>query len=164
MQNMRESAGATRIEKDALGPVAVPRGHLAGAQTQRAIENSALGRPRFCWDHPVIRALGVLKKSAALANRKLGALDSEFPLIAVQTGSGTRTNMNANGIIASRAIQLAGGYEKAAEIALKAHREGSSLRAAALALDCVSAEQFALWVRPPDMVHPQGVAPAAEPR
>ncbi|MGH7110560.1 MAG: class II fumarate hydratase [Stellaceae bacterium] len=129
MKNTRESAGATRIERDTLGAVAVPAEHLWGAQTQRAIENFAIGRPRFGWGRPVIRAFGILKRSAALANRELGtldgekadliaraaeeviagALDGEFPLTAFQTGSGTQTNMNANEVIANRAIQLAGG-------------------------------------------------------
>ena len=129
MKNTRESAGATRIEKDTLGPVEVPAEHLWGAQTQRAIENFSIGRTRFRWGRPVIRALGILKKSAALANRELGELsrgkaelivraaeeviagdlDREFPLAAFQTGSGTQTNMNANEVIANRAIEMAGG-------------------------------------------------------
>src|SRR6185503_11325860 len=84
---------------------------------------------RFRWDRPVIQALGILKKCAALANGELGQLprekvdlivraaqevidgklDGEFPLVVFQTGSGTQTNMNANEVIANRAIQLAGG-------------------------------------------------------
>ncbi|MGH7099209.1 MAG: hypothetical protein ACREE4_16335, partial [Stellaceae bacterium] len=66
MKNTRENAGATRIERDTLGAVAVPAEHLWGAQTQRAIENFAIGRPRFGWGRPVIRAFGILKRSAAL--------------------------------------------------------------------------------------------------
>ena len=119
----------TRIEHDALGPVAVPAEHLWGAQTQRALENFRIGVDRFRWGRPVIRALGIVKKCAALANSELGQLapdkadliaraaeeviegklEAEFPLTAFQTGSGTQTNMNANEVIANRAIQLAGG-------------------------------------------------------
>ena len=118
-----------RVEKDALGEVRVPADHLWGAQTQRSIENFPIGVDRFRWGRPVIRAFGVLKKSAALANGELGELpadkvdlivraaqdvidgrlDGEFPLVVFQTGSGTQSNMNANEVIANRAIQLAGG-------------------------------------------------------
>jgi fumarate hydratase, class II len=118
-----------RVEKDALGEVQVPAGHLWGAQTQRSVVNFPIGVDRFRWGRPVIRAFGVLKKAAARANGKLGelpddkvpliaqaaqevidgTLDSEFPLVVFQTGSGTQSNMNANEVIANRAIQLAGG-------------------------------------------------------
>jgi len=118
-----------RIEKDALGEVRVPAEHLWGAQTQRSIENFPIGVDRFKWGRAVIRAFGVLKKSAAVANGELaelpadkvalieraaqevidGKLDAEFPLVVFQTGSGTQSNMNANEVIANRAIQLAGG-------------------------------------------------------
>jgi fumarate hydratase class II len=118
-----------RIEKDALGEVKVPAARLWGAQTQRSIGNFPIGVPRFRWDRPVIRALGLVKLASARANAKLGtlsgdkarlieraarevvegALDAEFPLVVFQTGSGTQSNMNANEVIANRAIQLAGG-------------------------------------------------------
>src|SRR6201995_2227222 len=118
-----------RIEEDALGDVQVPAEHLWGAQTQRSHLNFPIGVERFRWGRPVIRALGILKKCAALANGQLGQLsrdkvdlivraaeevidgrwDDEFPLVVFQTGSGTQTNMNANEVIANRAIQLAGG-------------------------------------------------------
>src|SRR5260370_12579235 len=118
-----------RIEEDALGEVQVPAEHLWGAQTQRSHMNFPIGVERFRWGRPVIRALGILKKCAALANGQLGQLsrdkvdlivraaeevidgrwDDEFPLVVFQTGSGTQTNMNANEVIANRAIQLAGG-------------------------------------------------------
>jgi fumarate hydratase class II len=121
--------GAVRIEKDALGEVAVPADHLWGAQTQRSVENFPIGVDRFKWGREVIRAFGVLKKCAAQANGELGELpadkvalieraaqevidgelDREFPLVVFQTGSGTQSNMNANEVIANRAIQLAGG-------------------------------------------------------
>jgi len=118
-----------RIEEDALGSVEVPADHLWGAQTERSHRNFPIGVNRFRWGRPVIRALGLLKKCAALANGELGQLprekvdlivraaqdvidaklDGEFPLVVFQTGSGTQTNMNANEVIANRAIQLAGG-------------------------------------------------------
>src|SRR5258707_10667331 len=118
-----------RIEEDALGEVEVAAEHLWGAQTQRSHMNFPIGVERFRWGRPVIRALGILKKCAALANGELGQLpkskvelivraaqevidgrwDGEFPLVVFQTGSGTQTNMNANEVIANRAIQLAGG-------------------------------------------------------
>jgi len=118
-----------RVEEDALGHVEVPAEHLWGAQTERSRRNFPIGGERYRWDRPVIRALGVLKKCAALANAELGQLapdkvdlivraaqdvvdgqlDDEFPLVVFQTGSGTQTNMNANEVIANRAIHLAGG-------------------------------------------------------
>jgi fumarate hydratase class II len=123
------SEGGFRVDKDSLGEVRVPADRLWGAQTQRSIENFPIGRDRFVWGRPVVRALGLLKKCAALANGELGQLpqdkvdliaeaaddviagklDGEFPLIVWQTGSGTQSNMNANEVIANRAIQLAGG-------------------------------------------------------
>src|SRR5215510_7408201 len=121
--------GPVRIEEDALGDVQVPSDHLWGAQTERSHHNFPIGVERYRWGRPVIRALGILKKCAALANEELGqlprekvdlivraaqdaidgVLDGEFPLVVFQTGSGTQTNMNANEVIANRAIQLAGG-------------------------------------------------------
>ncbi|HET6554228.1 MAG TPA: class II fumarate hydratase [Dyella sp.] len=118
-----------RIEEDALGHVEVPVDHLWGAQTQRSRLNFTIGVDRYRWQRPVIRALGILKKCAALANGELrqlppadvdlivaaaqevidGEWDSEFPLVVFQTGSGTQTNMNANEVIAHRAIQIAYG-------------------------------------------------------
>jgi len=63
-----------RIEEDALGDVQVPAEHLWGAQTQRSHVNVPIGVERFRWGRPVIRARGILKKSAALANKELGQL------------------------------------------------------------------------------------------
>ncbi len=120
---------STRTEHDALGDVEVPSGRLWGAQTQRSLANFVIGRRNYVWGRGVIRAFGILKKSAALANAGLGQLamdkarliecaaqevidgkwDHEFPLVVFQTGSGTQSNMNANEVIANRAIQLAGG-------------------------------------------------------
>jgi fumarate hydratase class II len=118
----------TRREHDSLGEIEVPAERLWGAQTQRSLENFPIGRPRFVWGRGVIRALGIVKKAAAEANRALGELpedkaaaiagaaneviagklDGEFPLVAFQTGSGTQSNMNANEVIARRASALAG--------------------------------------------------------
>lgn len=125
----RTTTGPVRLEHDSLGEVAVPADHLWGAQTQRSIQNFPIGVPRFVWGRRVVRSLGVLKKACALANGELGTLppeivdlivraaqevidgrlDAEFPLVVFQTGSGTQSNMNANEVIANRAIQLAGG-------------------------------------------------------
>lgn len=118
---------ATRIETDTMGAVEVPSAHYWGAQTQRSLKHFAIGEDRM--PRAMIRALGILKKAAARANRELGKLaadharlieaaadeviagklDAEFPLRIWQTGSGTQTNMNANEVIANRAIELAGG-------------------------------------------------------
>ncbi len=122
-------SGMVRLERDALGVVEVPADRLWGAQTQRSLLYFSIGVARFRWERPVIRAFGILKKSAALANGELGELspdkvalivaaaqevidgrwDDEFPLVVFQTGSGTQSNMNANEVMANRAIQLAGG-------------------------------------------------------
>src|ERR1700675_841133 len=121
-------SGPYRMEEDALGDVKVPAKHLWGAQTERSHENFPIGVERFRWGRPVIRALGILKKCAALANLELkqlpkekvdlivraaqeiidGRWDAEFPLVVFQTGSGTQTNMNANEVIARRASQFGG--------------------------------------------------------
>ncbi|MFO1019332.1 MAG: class II fumarate hydratase [Planctomycetales bacterium] len=128
-----------RIEKDSLGEVRVPVGHLWGAQTQRSIENFPIGVDRFRWGRPVIRALGLVKKCAAAVNRDLerlaaekadfiiraaeevidGQWDEEFPLVVWQTGSATHTNMNANEVIAHRALQIA--REELGKTELKIH-------------------------------------------
>jgi fumarate hydratase class II len=129
MAGQNRISGKFRVEHDALGDVEVPADRLWGAQTERSRTNFPIGVERYQWGRPVIRALGILKKCAALANGELGQLppekvdlivraaqevidgklDGEFPLVVFQTGSGTQTNMNANEVIANRAIQLAGG-------------------------------------------------------
>jgi fumarate hydratase class II len=116
-----------RVETDSMGEVKVPAGKYWGAQTQRSIENFKIGSDTF--PKEMIRALGILKKAAAMTNEELGILstdkadliiraaneviegrlDSHFPLLIWQTGSGTQTNMNANEVISNRAIELAGG-------------------------------------------------------
>ena len=124
-----DTSGPTRVERDSLGEVLVPADRLWGAQTQRSIHHFPAGGRRFVWGRAVIRAFGILKKCAALANGELGQLpaekvamivraaqavidgevDGEFPLVVFQTGSGTQSNMNANEVIANLAIRNAGG-------------------------------------------------------
>ncbi len=116
-----------RIETDSMGEIEVASDVYWGAQTQRSLHHFNIGfdiMPR-----EVIRALGILKKAAAIVNRDLGKLpqekldlivqaadeviegklDAHFPLRVWQTGSGTQTNMNANEVISNRAIEIAGG-------------------------------------------------------
>lgn len=120
---------AYRIETDSMGEVRVPADRYWGAQTERSRLNFPIGVERFRFPRPIIRAFGILKKCAALANGELGQLppekvelivraadeviagklDDHFPLVVFQTGSGTQTNMNANEVISNRAIELAGG-------------------------------------------------------
>jgi len=120
---------AFRTESDSMGEVQVPADRYWGAQTERSRENFKIGVERFQWGRAIVRALGILKKSAALANGELGQLpaatvqlivqaadevitgklDDHFPLVVFQTGSGTQSNMNANEVISNRAIELAGG-------------------------------------------------------
>lgn len=117
----------TRWESDSMGPIAVPANVYWGAQTARSLIHFNIGPDRM--PPELIRALGLLKKAAALVNQDLGKLPAEktrlivqaaeeviagklneqFPLRVWQTGSGTQTNMNANEVIANRAIELAGG-------------------------------------------------------
>ena len=118
---------ATRIETDTMGTIEVPGDRYWGAQTQRSLQHFRIGGDRF--PREMIRAFGILKKACALVNRDLGLLpeekaraivqatdeviggrlDDHFPLVVWQTGSGTQTNMNANEVIANRAIELLGG-------------------------------------------------------
>ena len=119
-------SGETRIEKDSMGEMAVPKDALYGASTQRAVLNFPMSGYRF--SRAFIRALGLIKWGAAQANHDLGLLDAHraalivqaaeeviegkldqhFPLDIFQTGSGTSTNTNANEVIANRCAQLAG--------------------------------------------------------
>ncbi len=116
-----------RIETDTMGEVKVPANMYYGAQTARSLMNFKIGGERF--PRELIRALGILKKAAVIANNELGMisdekanlikqaadeviegkLDEHFPLVVWQTGSGTQTNMNSNEVISNRAIELAGG-------------------------------------------------------
>ncbi len=119
--------GETRTETDSFGPLEVPANRYWGAQTQRSLGNFKIGGEKM--PAPLVRALGIQKKSAALTNMQLGVLDKklgeamvsaadeiiegtladEFPLVVWQTGSGTQSNMNANEVIANRAIEILGG-------------------------------------------------------
>lgn len=122
-----EKAMKTRVETDSMGEIAVAADVYWGAQTERSLKHFNIGfdvMPR-----EVIRALGILKKAAAIVNCDLGKLpaekrdlivraadeviegklDAHFPLRVWQTGSGTQTNMNANEVISNRAIEMAGG-------------------------------------------------------
>lgn len=118
---------ATRTETDSFGPLEVPADKYWGAQTQRSIQNFPIG-----WEKQpvaIVRALGVIKQACAVANKASGKLDARradaiiqaaqeviagkfddnFPLVVWQTGSGTQSNMNANEVIANRAIEILGG-------------------------------------------------------
>src|SRR5216110_2907857 len=119
----------TRIEKDTMGEIAVPSDRYWGAQTQRSLKYFQAGAGRDTMPRELIKAFGILKKAAALANVELklldkergdlitqvadeviaGKLDDHFPLRVWQTGSGTQTNMNVNEVISNRAIEMAGG-------------------------------------------------------
>ncbi|HNR36684.1 MAG TPA: class II fumarate hydratase [Candidatus Hydrogenedentes bacterium] len=116
-----------RIERDSMGDMPVPADRYYGCQTARSLVHFRIGTERM--PREFIRALGIVKKASALANRDLGLLpenlctaicqaadeviegklDDHFPLVIWQTGSGTQTNMNANEVIANRAIELLGG-------------------------------------------------------
>ena len=116
----------TRIEHDTMGEVAVPSDAMWGAQTQRSLQNFKIGQERL--PRAMIRAMGLVKKSAALTNASLdqipqdicdaivgaadevivGQWDSQFPLVVWQTGSGTQSNMNCNEVIANVANQKLG--------------------------------------------------------
>ena len=116
-----------RIETDSMGQIKVPKDKYYGAQTARSLMNFKIGGNKF--PREIIRALGILKKAAALTNNDLGILpkekadlivqaadeviegklDEHFPLVVWQTGSGTQTNMNTNEVISNRAIELTGG-------------------------------------------------------
>ena len=118
---------ATRTETDSFGPLEVPSNKYWGAQTQRSLMNFPIG-----WEKQpvaIVHALGVIKQACAEANKDLGKLpaelanaiieaasevasgdlDDHFPLAVWQTGSGTQSNMNANEVIANRAIEILGG-------------------------------------------------------
>src|ERR671925_1794117 len=117
----------TRTETDTFGEIEVAANKYWGAQAQRSLGNFKIG-----WERqplPIVRALGIVKRAAAETNMALGRLDPEigqaivaaaqevidgkldehFPLVVWQTGSGTQSNMNANEVIANRAIEMLGG-------------------------------------------------------
>jgi fumarate hydratase class II len=123
----RDKMSDTRTETDSFGPLEVPSDKYWGAQTQRSIMNFPIG-----WEKQpvaIVRALGVIKKACAMANKASGKMDAKiadaviqaageviegkfddnFPLVVWQTGSGTQSNMNSNEVIANRAIEILGG-------------------------------------------------------
>ncbi|TGK50015.1 class II fumarate hydratase [Leptospira kanakyensis] len=117
----------TRIETDSMGEIEVENSRYWGAQTERSLHHFHIGNDKF--PREMIRALGILKKCAAITNHGLGilpkekteliikaseevisgTLDHHFPLVIWQTGSGTQTNMNVNEVISNRAIEMTGG-------------------------------------------------------
>ncbi|RGB34307.1 fumarate hydratase [Rhizophagus diaphanus] len=117
-----------RIERDTFGDIEVPADRYWGAQTQRSLKNFDIGGPTERMPEPLIKAFGIIKRAAATVNvtygldQKIGEaivkaanevskgdLLDHFPLVVWQTGSGTQTNMNANEVIANRAIEILGG-------------------------------------------------------
>src|SRR5437867_7754166 len=121
------SEASVNIERDTFGPIEVPADRLWGAQTQRSLEHFRISAQKM--QRAMIRALLIIKRSAARVNVELGVLDAkkaevivaaadealadrhgdEFPLAVWQTGSGTQTNMNVNEVLANRASEMLGG-------------------------------------------------------
>src|SRR5690625_7776835 len=119
---------AKRVETDYKGEIQVPTDHYWGAQTQRSIQNFPIGVDRFRWQPPMIRALGILKKSTALVNAELGELPEdiaklivqdaveviagklkdEFPLVVFLSGSGTLYIMIVHMFISKCDIEIYG--------------------------------------------------------
>ena len=126
-RSARPTTGDVRVEKDTMGSLEVPADRYYGCQTARSLINFDIGEDTM--PRGVIRGFGILKQAAAKANKQLGtldegvadlivaasegvidgSLDGHFPLRVWQTGSGTQSNMNANEVIANRAIEMAGG-------------------------------------------------------
>jgi len=126
MAKARNKSAKVRIESDAFGPLQISADRLWGAQTQRSLHNFRIGSERMPIE--IVRALGVIKRASAEVNRKLGSLDrkradaiaavaqdiadgkldSHFPLLVWQTGSGTQSNMNVNEVIANVANRKLG--------------------------------------------------------
>src|SRR5262249_34351558 len=124
---LKQNSVPTRTETDSMGAIEVSADKYWGAQTERSLLHFNIGYDQM--PREMIRALGILKKAAALVNQDLGKLsddkaalitqaadeviagklDEHFPLRVWQTGSGTQTNMNANEVISNRAIEMAAG-------------------------------------------------------
>ena len=124
---MNEKKLSVRTETDSFGSINVPADKYWGAQTQRSLSNFEIGNE--CLPKPLIRALGIVKRCAALANKVMdnidekisyaivdaaqdvidGRMDDNFPLVVWQTGSGTHSNMNANEVISNIAIERLDG-------------------------------------------------------
>jgi len=122
-----ETGMSMRVESDSMGTINVPADKYYGAQTARSLANFDIGGEKMPTE--IVRAFGILKKAAAIANHRLGLLDEakrdliiksadeviegkladHFPLVVWQTGSGTQSNMNVNEVISNRAIEMAGG-------------------------------------------------------
>jgi fumarate hydratase class II len=118
---------ASRVESDTFGEIAVASDKYWGAQSQRSLLNFKIGAEKM--PKPLLKALAIIKKSAAIVNSRMkllnaeessyiieaadeviaGKLDAHFPLAVWQTGSGTQTNMNMNEVISNRAIEMMGG-------------------------------------------------------
>ncbi len=118
---------STRIEKDTMGEIQVPKDAYWAAQTQRSIHNFAIGEEKMPYE--ITRGFSYLKKAVALVNKDLGKLDAKkadaiakaaddmldgklddnYPLVVWQTGSGTQSNMNNNEVLANRATEILGG-------------------------------------------------------
>jgi len=127
MRKEPRAMSETRTETDSFGPLEVPSNKLYGAQSARSLINFAIGEETM--PAPMIRALGIIKRSAARVNKSIGNLEPElanaieqaagevaegkwndhFPLSVWQTGSGTQSNMNTNEVVSNRAIQILGG-------------------------------------------------------
>ena len=123
---------STRTETDSMGAIEVPADRYWGVQTQRSLENFKIGGEHM--PLALIRAFGAQKKAAVLTNKALGELPAD----------------------AADVIALAPhiGYDKSAEIAKKAHAEGSTLKEAAVKSGYVGAGDFDAWVKPGDMIGP----------
>ena len=109
----------TRTESDSMGTIEVASDRYWGAQTERSLHNFDIGRETFVWGRPMVKALGILKKSAALANAELGELprdiadliakagdeviegklDDHFPLVVFQTGSDTQSTTDRKSVV-----------------------------------------------------------------
>lgn len=118
-----------RVEKDSFGPINVPGDKYYGAMTARSLQNFDIGGPTEKMPQPIIKAMAILKRSAAIVNKRFGLEDKiadtivkaadeiiegqisedNFPLVIWQTGSGTQTNMNVNEVISNRSITLLDG-------------------------------------------------------
>lgn len=123
------SSTSHRVERDTFGELQVPGDRYYGAQTLRSVMNFPIGGETERMPKPVIVAMGILKKAAALVNKEYGLdpkiadaiakaadevisgelYDKHFPLVIWQTGSGTQSNMNTNEVISNRAIEILGG-------------------------------------------------------
>jgi fumarate hydratase class II len=159
----------TRTETDTFGPIEVPADRYWGAQTERSVENFKIGGERM--PKAIVRALGIVKRASALANKDMGLidgkladaiaaaaqevvdgkLDDHFPLVVWQTGSGTQSNMNANEVIGNRAIEMLGGVmgsKKPVHPNDHVNLSQSSNDAFPTAMHIAAAEEITRWLIP----------------